>query len=329
MPVFVRLVLLLVGVAAVSACGTAEAEPTSVPPATRTPTPFSTALPDVPTRVPAGLDADNPLQIVLVPAQPDDAAVLEGALEEWLLQETGITVDLVFVERAAQATNALCQSIPPDVALAWLEGFHVAVAVSQPCGAPSLQMERGEALGEPLLLLGNASLEGELQSALAETTFCRVSVTDVESWTLPLLWLRTEGVTNAFAEVVDLDDARALVSAVAQGTCDAVSVTESTYEDALAEDPGLDEQITVLATTLDFPYGVLLVPPVASLTVVEDVQTALLALAAGETTLEAAEDVNPVAVLFGEGRLLAAGDQDFSALAEFVEDTGLNEQLGN
>lgn len=316
-------VLLLLSVLLLGAC-LPEEQQGPVAQATLTPTPRSTPLPPVATAVPPGME-ENPVSMVIRPPRGAVAVVSEVQIadfEQALLEQTGLVIDVQVVERFAEALAALCGSTPTRVSVAWLDGLTYAAAVAQGCGSSVLQIERDSSPGDPIqIVAGSRSNLSSIQN-LRGASFCRVSHEDYESWLVPSLLLRANGVDplNGLDEVIDFQDMDALIEAVIDGECRAAGISESAYLDLSSS---VREDLEVVESTPPFPHGVLMYP--VNLTLGERLRLTdgLLALAADRA---GASVLRP---LLDQDDLVPGDDDDFEDLARFLEQTGLDfAQLG-
>jgi hypothetical protein len=279
----VQFLLAILLVLVTAACGAGNQAPTPTLPPEPTVTPISTALPDVPTSVPAGLDAENPLQLVIVPADPEGAAALLQDFQNLLADLTGLNITVVLAQSQAEAASLLCASNRGAVSAVWVSGMTGAIAAGMGCGVPSLQLNRGTAedvdTGSAGVLLIHAELASVGVEAIPGRPFCRTSYTDFFSWTVPLLMLRSEGIDVTQIEDIDeFDTAEDLIRELASGDCAAAGMSVQDWEALLAEDETLSESVTVVGQSVEFPYAMLLFPFSAPLEVVNPVVGALLEL---------------------------------------------------
>lgn len=295
----------------------ASVAPTAQP--TLTPTPRSTPLPPVPTAVPVGAE-DNPLHVAFVARntarsrQAIESAVAD--LEAELSAETGLTVQVDVLESDAEAIAALCDSVEGTITVAWLNGLAYSAAQAQGCGEAVLQVERDSGAHEEVLIIANRESEVESLSDLAEKTFCRINVTDAASWLVPSLMLRAEGVSTAdLGAVVDYEDTRALISAVAEGECDAAGLTRSTYEQVAGG--STRRAVTELEPTIEIPYAVLAYPPDLPLGASTALTDALIALGNGTR----ARLLDP---LLDQDAIAVADEDTFDSLRAFLDRAGVD-----
>jgi len=354
---FLRWTLAVLAIFFLAACGGGgtAGEPTATLRPTSTTTPISTALPDVATAIPAGIDADNPIRFVIA---SDQGEAVADALAAQLSEIAEISVEVTFVETQAQALTALCDATPNDATFAWLQDFSVGAAALRDCGVPRVQLTREvgrESLtGESGVLLTNFELdleEPEIAIAqLEQHTFCRISLDDLYSWTVPTLLLEANSTSMAdFEDINEVDDIDTLIAGLQDESCDAIGLTASAWEEALDADDTLGAAVSISATSPDFPFGVLYFSYDVPLEAIDTLTEAIFTLEAdglsnvnAETTPEAtseaeaetdSEDTESTpepaaniefADLFGEGQLIPAEAADFVELAEFLEATGLN-----
>lgn len=267
-----------------AACG-GNVEPTPTVPPRPTATPLSTPLPDVATAIPAGFNEDNPLRLVIVPADENAAEDLVAELEAQLAGRTDLALEVELADSQPEALAAVCNSSSGAVTAAWVDGLTFAAAVAEECGVPALQIQRGTErrpeTGEAGVLLFNteATGEGATLDIVPDNTFCRTRYTDLYSWVVPTMMLRGAGFDitdlNDIDERADYDE---LVAGVSTGTCVVIGLPERTWEAYVDDDSSLEETVTVAATSAEIPYGVLVVPFAASLDAINQLTEALLAI---------------------------------------------------
>lgn len=351
-----RWILAIFSLFLLAACGAGAAEePTATLRPTSTTTPISTALPDVATPMPAGVDAENPVRLVMASDQSQSVA---NALAAQYSEAAGITVAVTFVETQAQALSALCNSTPNDATFVWLRDFAVGTAALEDCGVPRVQITRevgrDSITGENGVLLTNFELdleESEQATAqLADKTFCRISLDDLYSWTVPTLLLQANGVQMSdFDDINEVADNDALLAGLQDESCDAIGLTTLAWEEATDEDDTLGAVADITATSPDFPYGVLYFSYDVSLEVIDILTEATFTLETASISVEATPEATPeteaeeadsddtdaeatpeadgelaLSDIFGEGQLIEAEAEDFYELAAFLEATGLD-----
>lgn len=311
--------LSLCAVVVLAGCRRAEVAQGPLVQATLTPTPRSTALPPLPTVLPPGLD-ENPIQMMIRPESMSQARDAVVRFQDALIAETGLVVEVVLVQRHAEALAALCDSSPTDVNVAWVDAVTYGAAVAQGCGQPALQIERGETrprAGSAVQIISNAGQNIAGIRALSGRVFCRVGYEDDESWLAPALLLRANGVDplTAFEAVVDYPDRDALIEAVAAGECAATGLSQDIY-DALPNSVRRD--LNVVESTPPLPYGVLMFPqslPLGERLLLTD---ALLTLALDP------ESASVMRGVLGQERLARVNQGGFDELASFLGRTGLD-----
>ncbi|NWF70406.1 MAG: PhnD/SsuA/transferrin family substrate-binding protein [Chloroflexi bacterium] len=312
---FLLLALLLAG------CRREEAAPAALATATITPTPFSTALPPLPTEIAPGSQEDRPLQM-LVYARDNRATrdAVEG-LQAALL-ERGLFVEIIAVQRYAEALAALCASGAGQVSVAWLDGISYAAARAQNCGTPALQVERDSETGRALEIIVTRDLGITTIASLRQRSFCRISYDDYDTWLAPTLLLRANDLNplTAFESISDYEDVEALLRAVAGGNCDAAAIPVGTLDDP--DYATLAEDVRVVATSAPFPYNVLLLPSAVPLGVRLQLVDALEAVADDETL------AGTLRVLVGQDALVTV--TELTEFDTFLDSTGLDfAQLGS
>jgi ABC-type phosphate/phosphonate transport system substrate-binding protein len=335
-----------------------QALPTRVPS-----TPFSTELAPVPTSIPAGFNADNPIQIVIVPADFEAATGRESELQDLLEELTDdVVMQVVFVETQPEALGLLCASDVGTVSAAWMSGFAYAGAEASQCGIPTLQIDHNtdgaSDTGESGVILlrvefSELGLEGLLASdepvdpeneITIERRFCRTSIDDLFSWTIPLMALNAEGIRiDALEDVQEFEDYDTMLQAMIDGDCAVIGLPLSVWEEL--DDAGAisDDTVNVVETSPEFPYDVMVFPFAAALEVIEPITDALLTIdvAAGRAEAEASEaegtpepiDINVdselMDLLFGDGHFIRVQASDFGEMVNFINSSGLDlGQLG-
>lgn len=320
-----RLLLLILIVTALAACRREMVEVTPIAQPTASPTPRSTPLPTLPGSIALG-DPANPIQIAVLPADPDLANDAAEKLEADLLTRTAYTVKLVTVDSEADAIQQMCDSFSGPVTAAWLSGIGYWTARSRNCGQPLLWIERGSgsnaASGETVVIVARQGGAVTSLSALRGRSFCRIDSTDLTSWIVPTLMLSAAGidVVRDLKSVKDYPDNAALLAAVAAGGCDAAAVPTSVLDETDSTDR---ERLIELATSESIPYLLLVVPIEVTLGVRDTLSAALLDIAADRQT---APLLRP---FLGQTRLQSLTPDDLTAFEAFMTRSGLDfSQLG-
>lgn len=299
--------------------------PTPLP--TLTPTPLSTPLPAIPTAIPPG-DPGNPVQLLVVPPAPVNQSAVADA-QAAIEAESGLEVEVQPVERYAEALAALCGSAGGRVAAAWLNAPAYMAARAQACGQPALQVQQGRGAeartGQAVEIIVTRGTVSTV-SALAGRSFCRLSRQDFWSWLAPSLMMRASGVDPVYGlrAITDYDNQLDLIKAVADGDCAATGIPAGAL-DELADDLGnAAQEVRVIATSVEFPFAVLMIPPELPLGKRTTLVAGLRAAAANSGT---AVLLRP---LLGQTSLVPVAADDFADLEAFMARTGLDfAQLGN
>jgi len=316
------MLLLLVMLAA---CREVQVEQGPFVAATATATPRSTPLPPVPTVLPPGTE-DNPIRMLINPAESVSADQITD-FEEALREQSGLVVEITVVDRYAEALAALCDSRPTSVAVAWLDGASFQAAVAQNCGEPIMQVEQGRGSNAQTGVAGQIITSRRRGfsnvQALRGRTFCRMGLNDYYSWLVPSLIMRANGIdpVRDLEAVVDYSSRNELIEAIIEGECDATGMSETTFE-SLREVQR--EALTVVGTSPEMPFAVLMYP--LSLPLGERIRldNALLALAVDP---DGRAIMRPLLSLDGLSRVSA---DDFEDLNEFLGRTRLDfAQLGS
>jgi ABC-type phosphate/phosphonate transport system substrate-binding protein len=306
-----------------AACRRQQATQQAVVRDAATPTPISTPLPPVPTPVPVGESEDNPLRMVI---KPYESALARNGLARFqsaLQDASGLVIEVVLVERQAEALAALCNSSSGPVSVAWLDGVGYMAAIEQNCGLPALQVERGRGrdatTGQAGQLVARADLGIASVSQLSGDHFCRLGFADFYSWLVPLLLFRANGVDplTDLRAITDYEERSELLEAVAEGDCDATGIPEG----ALGDD--VRDEIDVVETTVAFPYAVLMYPIEVPLGIRLRLTDALVSMS------QDSDDAEMMQPLLGQDGLARVNVDDFIEFRNFMDSTGLDfAQLG-
>lgn len=332
------LLMCLLCISAVFASCRAFSGESELPTPTHTPTPLSTALPEIATAVPAGLPS-NPLEMYIrpvdlsvldvpestaevdpdaeqteIPAVPSEA---ELELEAAILNATNVTVDIIPVSRPADALAALCTSAG-DASAVWVDGVAFSAALASNCGEPVYivrkeingRMQRGEAG----VIVLNSSLGSSQVGALNGRVYCRLGIDDFYSWLLPLMVFRASNIDILnFDAIVDYEDVDSMIEAVVAGDCSGAGLSEVVYNQMLEDDEELADSLRVAITTPQIPYAVLMYPVEMQLGI---------RISLTDGLLELAEDDDGAELLFpflGQDELERVDLDDFSDYSAFLD----------
>ncbi len=292
---------------------------------TATATPLSTALPSVATAVPPGI-ADNPIRMVIHPFGGRITPTQIENFQEALALDSDLVVEIIVVDRFAEALAALCDSSPTNVTVAWLDGITYHSALAQNCGEAVMQVERGgrqAQTGDAAQIVSGRSVGVSQLRSLAGRTFCRLGLDDYYSWLVPTLIMRANGIDAArdLDAIQDFGTQREMINAVIDGECDAAGIAETEFEDLSGT---IRDELNLIETTPPFPYAVLVYP--LSLPLGERIRldAALLAL---DRDPDGSDAMRP---FLGQDGLTRADDESFENFREFLETTGYDfAQLGN
>lgn len=332
----IRLMICCIMALFLAACGGA---PSAAPTEAVTPQPTV-----VPTLAPVGFPS-NPLQLLIVPADPDAAADLETDLETILLQATNVSIDVVIVEQPTEIVQAICTSfrLEENIAAGWVDGVTYATLFEQRCGAGTVQYARNDDTREMGVLLANRNFTGSSVAVLSQRPICRISRTDYHSWVALSLLMYSVGIDPATLETIDFDDTDTLLQAIDDGDCGSGMVAQAVWDSWNDENENrLDEN----SFTVGMPLGILVLPFAAP-------ESARLAITAGlsdfdeaavleaivaasapeaDATAEATDEVAAVpsinipetlAAFFGDGTFASVQANDFDAWLAYLETIGL------
>ncbi|MCC7209335.1 MAG: PhnD/SsuA/transferrin family substrate-binding protein [Anaerolineae bacterium] len=250
-----RLIALLALALLLAACGGA-ATPTVTPiPATPTPTPLSEPLPTVATQPPFGV-SDRPFRLVLLTPSARESAL--GNLEAFLTGRTGQAFAVQTSEAGADVIDALCSDAPMA---AWVDGLTLLMALDRGCAEPALQIRRGRgnaaSNGVRADLIASAEARITSVTGFRDEVFCRLGPDSVETWLLPVMFMRAEGEFDPFrdlADVREVPDAASMAREVGNAQCVGALPAGMLRNVSV---PGLNvrEAVDVIATTPMLPHG--------------------------------------------------------------------------
>jgi ABC-type phosphate/phosphonate transport system substrate-binding protein len=254
------LVLGLVAAAASSLTGCrrggADIGPTLQP--TLTPTPRSTPLPSLePTAAPGS--ADNPVRVLI--AAPAGLSAREAgnaaeALTETLSEAAGFTVEAAAAPSGADALAGLCDPTA-GVNAAWLSAPSAAAALVLECGTPVLSALVDDEAAYAVGWYTRAEADIEDFAGLADTTVCRVSVTDADTWLIPGVLLAASGAGESVFAVREYDTAESVLAELADGACDAAGLPVAVVEAASGT---VRRAVSPLGEPVLVPYPILFIP---------------------------------------------------------------------
>lgn len=292
--------VLLISLLAVFIAACSPPPPPPILPTRIPPTRISTHIAPVATGVPAGFNQDNPIHIVIVPANFEAATAtdMESELQALLEQLTDVVLEVSFVETQPEAVGLLCNSDSGTVSAAWLNGFAFAGATASECGIPTLALDRNtegasDTSEAGVILLNIAYFETGLAGLVAEadestetdsestetpepidfnSNFCRTSISDFYSWTIPLMAFGAENIAIAdLDDVIEMEDYDALIEGMISGECAVIGLPETVWEayDSSGNIPS--DTMLVAETSAQFPHHAMVFPFAATLAVIEPI----------------------------------------------------------
>jgi phosphonate transport system substrate-binding protein len=227
---------------------------------------------------------ENPIVWAFVPSgETERVAAGAESVADLIFAETGLVVDTFVATEYAGVIEAMC-SDPPKAQVGSLATFAYILAADQGCAEAELVSVR---FGSPsyngqIFVRADSGIESleELDGA----TFCRPDALSTSGWVIPSIDLAAAGV-----EVVTVDAGShdASVAGVYNGDC----VAGSSYVDARStieeENPDVMEVVKVIHQSVDIPNdGVQYVPSMPR-EVRDQLNAALLAIAATDEGVEA------------------------------------------
>lgn len=335
--------LLFLSVFFLAACGSfSPPPPTRVP--SETPTPLSTELPVVATALPAGFNSDNPIQLVIIPADAEIATARLAEFESVLQSLTDVTISVILAETQIEAAGLVCDPESGIVSVAWLDGMSAITNQLAGCGLTALQADTLDGTGQTGVLIMNIEFQDDGLESAIESPFCRIAVDDLFGWTLPVLFYGAAGFTvPEILEVNELRDNDAIIADLIDGDCAVAGMSELEWEAYLDadEDGSLDESTLVVGTSPEIPYNAFSFSASLSLDAIAEIEAAILQMDASagrsepdsEATEEApAPDVDEelMNAFFGEGSLQSFDSSDLAEVLEFFRASGINfAEFGN
>lgn len=253
---------------------------------------------------------------------PSDALdTAATSLGKTLVTQTGLTVQVDLVNSDAEALAALCNSANGAVTAAWLNGIGYAAAYAQGCGTAGAEVERGSLAsatnGDQARIYVNPGSKIASVTDLVNKTFCRISVTDLYSWLVPLIMMNAGGFTSTgdLQAIRDYADPSQMIAATLDGTCDAMGIAGSVFDDTASDNAR--STLTLLQKSSTIPFAVLVYPPQVLSDVQDKVTGAFVALGTGA-------DAASVKPLLNQDQIAAATDADFAGLRAFIDKAGID-----
>ena len=326
--ILTRLALLGILTFAVAGCRPQAAVilPTPIP--TLTSVPRSTPLPALPTSIPVGNKA-NPLRLIVHPeAQLTSDSTVVADLEVAIEKKTGLVVKIEIVGSDAVGFTTLCASTPSQPALAWLSSIGYIAASAEKCGQPQLLVSKGSGTkattGEIVTIITRRGIDS--LGSIKGRIFCRIGNTDLVSWLIPSLMMRTAGINPESdpKTIKDYAEFSDLVNAVASNQCDMAAIPDALVKALVTDDKSVSAKVSTIVSSVEFPYAVLMASsdvPSAAMTALSDEFISLSKDRQLKTTLSQ---------LLDQSALVPIKTEDLQPLLEFVATTGQNfAQLGN
>lgn len=300
--------------------------PTVIP--TLTSVPRSTPLPAVPTSIPVG-QKNNPLRLIFAqdksfsPSEIDTQSI-ESAIEK----KTKLITKIELVASNAAVLKELCAAKSDQPVLGWLSGLDYISANARKCGQAQLIVAKGSGKNQTKGIASTVIVRRGIDSlgALKGRTFCRISNVDLISWIIPSLLMRASDVdpVSDIKTIKDYSDSVKLVKAVSTSECDAAAIPLDDLKALVSDDSTIAAKVSALVSSVDFPYHVMVASSDIPLSVLNSVNTELIAIAKNS-------DLKPVlAQLLDQTVLLPVGVEDLRPLAEFAASTKLDfSELGS
>ncbi len=227
---------------------------------------------------------ENPIVWAFVPSgETERVAAGAESVADLIFEETGLVVDTFVATEYAGVIEAMC-SDPPKAQMGSLATFAYILAADQGCAEAELVSVR---FGSPsyngqIFVRADSGIESlaELDGA----TFCRPDALSTSGWVIPSIDLAAAGV-----EVVTVDAGShdASVAGVYNGDC----VAGSSYVDARStieeENPDVMDVVKVIHQSVDIPNDGVQYAPSMPREVRDQLNAALLAIAATEEGVEA------------------------------------------
>jgi len=298
------LMMVFVGVALGGCRRTVEVTATPMPSPTPTATPLSVALPTVAPQATFGGD-ERPYQVLYVRPEGGNNG---AAFQTYLNNNSGFIFTVKQAKANADILTALCGNIPT---LALVDGWTLVAAQAQGCGRPLLQYTRGtdDQTGVRSDLIVTNESAASTAAGFKGLIFCRLSATDLQTWILPVLMMRTAADFDPLADFVqirDVPDLDTLVTEVAERRC-VGALPAGTLKDYRVRNQGPATQfVKVFSTSPELPFGGLVASSQFPISAAERLGSAL---ARDPSALKGVIDADGVRVVTSA---------DFEALRQFL-----------
>ena len=164
------------------------------------------------------------------------------------------------------------------------------------------------------MIVVNSALDIGSLGDLIGHSFCRLGYTDVYSWVLPELMLKTEGVSSIdLTEIRDYSAVDIMLDDVASGTCDAAGLASSQFDAVNAARSSL----RTLQQSVTIPYALLTVPPELPAAQAQALVAALVSIGNGSRA-------DMLKLLLDQERLVEVTDSDLSDLRSVINRAGVD-----
>jgi len=265
----------------------------------------------------------NGLTYAAAKAQNCGQAALQIAAAPLTRQRIAITEQQVASSEAtpeatAEATLEAISEATPD-------SIPEAEAASTSEALPPDEVLVTQQTGTPGLILVQDSLASGGLSALRDSVLCRLSENDFYTWLLPTLLLQQAGIDPQRGLTVrDYESLPELVTAMAEGDCAGMGLSQDAYDALQISLPDALESAAIVVTSASFPYGVLMYPVEIQLGVQLTLNEQIPLIAAES------EAGDPLQRLLGADSIIPVEANSLMELETFLAATGLDfAQLGD
>lgn len=280
----IYLVIGLVLTLLLAACGGAGAEPTATPEPTAPPEPTATPAPTLGTE-------DNPLVMSFVPSGDTQEIIAGGEEIEAMLEEkTGLVIDSNVATSYAAVVEAMGAG---NAHIGWLNTFGYLLAHEKYNVEPLLATVRFGSSSYKGQIVANVDSGIETLEDLKGKTMCWVDPLSTSGYIIPRVVLKANGVDpdTDFAKTVEAGSHNNVIIAVYNGECDAGATFVDARGSVEDEYPDVRDKVKVIAESPPIPNDNVSVIPELPDEMKQNIQDALLEIAASEAGQEALNTV--------------------------------------
>src|SRR5258707_1105673 len=155
-------------------------------------------------------------------------------------------------------------------------------ASAEKCGQPQLLVSKGTGTkattGEVVTIIARRGINSI--GSVKGRNFCRIGNTDLISWVIPSLMMRAAGINPEIdpKTIKDYAESSDLVSALASSQCDIAAIPDALVKELITDDKSVSAKVSTIASSVEFPYTVLVASSDVPLTAITALNDELVSL---------------------------------------------------